>query len=211
MDQQTATALWLCKKCGASERNSRGSCKACASAARLKYRLAHPDRVKESTKKFAKKRVRNNQTYFAARYAERKEQYAQQCKKWRLENPGKHKANTAAWYAKNAADRIAKVTAWAAANPDKRKATRNNRRARKKLVNGSLSKDLVSKLYLLQKGKCPCCAQPLGDDYHLDHKMPLALGGLNVDTNMQLLRAKCNLQKAAKHPIEFMQSRGFLL
>lgn len=103
------------------------------------------------------------------------------------------------------------MTAWAAANPDKRKANRNNRRARKKLVNGSLSKDLVSKLYRLQKGKCPCCAQPLGDDYHLDHKMPLALGGLNVDTNMQLLRAKCNLQKAAKHPIEFMQSRGFLL
>ena len=38
-----------------------------------------------------------------------------------------------------------------------------------------------------------------------------ALGGLNADSNMQLLRAECNLQKSAKHPVDFMQSRGFLL
>jgi len=53
--------------------------------------------------------------------------------------------------------------------------------------------------------------QPLGDDFHMDHIMPIALGGSNTDDNMQLLRKECNLQKQAKHPIDFMQSRGLLL
>jgi 5-methylcytosine-specific restriction endonuclease McrA len=45
----------------------------------------------------------------------------------------------------------------------------------------------------------------------MDHIIPLALGGTNTDDNIQLLRAKCNKQKGAKHPIDFMQQRGFLL
>lgn len=74
-----------------------------------------------------------------------------------------------------------------------------------------MSSGLAIRLYKLQRGKCACCGLPLGDDYHLDHIMPLALGGTNTDDNIQLLRAKCNMQKSAKHPVDFMQQRGFLL
>jgi len=91
------------------------------------------------------------------------------------------------------------------------KIVQQNRRARKKYNGGRLSKGLSNKLYKLQRGKCACCGKSLGDDYHLDHRMPLALGGVNEDLNMQLLRSKCNREKHAKHPIDFMQSRGFLL
>ena len=78
-----------------------------------------------------------------------------------------------------------------------------------------------------QRGGCKTCAKardkaryesnteqskkPLGNDYHLDHINPLALGGSKTDEKIQLLRATCNLQKNAKHPVDFMQSRGFLL
>lgn len=41
--------------------------------------------------------------------------------------------------------------------------------------------------------------------------VPLALGGTNTDGNMQLLRSTCNQKKHAKHPVDFMQQRGFLL
>lgn len=87
----------------------------------------------------------------------------------------------------------------------------HKRRAQALASGGVLSVGLSAKLFKLQKGMCPCCKQPLGDDYHMDHKMPLALGGSNTDNNMQLLRKKCNQQKNAKHPVDFMQSRGFLL
>lgn len=89
--------------------------------------------------------------------------------------------------------------------------TNQNRRAHIITNGGTLSKGLSAKLFKLQKGKCPCCKQPLGDTYHLDHVVPLAKGGNNTDDNIQLLRKTCNLQKSARDPLIFMQSRGFLL
>lgn len=152
-------------------------------------------------------------------------------------NPEKIKAQRAAYRIKNREKRNAETRAWRAANPEKIKAQRisykeanpqyrasyranhleqhriheQNRRARKREVGGELSAGLTKKLFTLQRGKCACCKQPLGKDYHLDHIMPLALGGTNTDDNMQLLRASCNLQKNKKHPIEYMQSKGLLL
>ena len=68
------------------------------------------------------------------------------------------------------------------------------------------------KVKLLRRKLCACgCGQPLGEKYELDHRMPIALGGENTDDNMQLLTRTCNRQKHAKHPVEFMKSRGFLL
>jgi len=100
---------------------------------------------------------------------------------------------------------------WEAANPEARLTINRNRRARKKGNGGKLSPNIKIKLYELQRGRCACCRQPLGADYHLDHIMPLALGGQNVDSNMQLLRAVCNLSKGAKHPVDYMQRKGMLL
>ncbi|MBU9359553.1 HNH endonuclease [Burkholderia multivorans] len=40
---------------------------------------------------------------------------------------------------------------------------------------------------------------------------PLARGGSNDIANIQLLCRTCNLSKHARDPVEFMQSRGFLL
>ena len=102
-------------------------------------------------------------------------------------------------------------TAWCAANPEKVRVKRQNYSARKKAGGGRLSSDLVGRLYKLQRGKCACCGLPLGDDFHLDHIMPLARGGSNTDDNIQLLRSRCNRQKMAKHPVDFMRERGFLI
>jgi 5-methylcytosine-specific restriction endonuclease McrA len=96
-------------------------------------------------------------------------------------------------------------------NPESNRIHTQNRRAKRKAVGGVLSNGLAEKLFKLQCGKCACCGKPLGNNYHLDHRMPLALGGANEDWNIQLLRQQCNNQKKSKHPIEFMQSRGYLL
>ena len=141
---------------------------------------------------------------------------------WRTANPERVRAAKLAWakanpdsyvtYYKNNKDRLKALrAAWRDANRDKTQEYRSNRRARKSALGGVLSRGLSEKLFLLQKGKCPCCGLALGSDYHLDHIVPLALGGTNTDENMQLLRAICNLRKNAKHPVDYMQSRGFLL
>lgn len=79
------------------------------------------------------------------------------------------------------------------ANPEKRKKYNKIRQTR--LKTGTLSKDLVEKLYELQKGVCACCNKPLKDLFEKDHIIPLALGGLNVDENIQLLTPLCNSRK----------------
>lgn len=46
---------------------------------------------------------------------------------------------------------------------------------------------------------------------HVDHVMPLALGGDNTRSNIQILCAPCNLSKNAAHPVDYARSLGKLL
>lgn len=168
-----------------------------------------------------------HKTFNANRYLANQEKLRAASAKWRAENPEKHRASKAKWEAANAErikankakyhatnkEKLKEANAkWHAANPDARRIREQNRRARKRASGGKLSKGLADRLFSLQHGKCACgCGQPLGDDFHLDHIMPLALGGTNTDDNIQLLRSRCNIQKKDKHPVDFMQSKGFLL
>lgn len=160
------------------------------------WRTANPEKVKASR---AREKIANpDGTRIAAakHYAKHPEKVNVANKKWRDANKNKVKLMSAQW---------------AAEHPEARRISGQNRRAKKRANGGVLSKGLATKLFALQKGKCPCCGKPLGGNYHLDHKMPIALGGKNEDWNMQLLRQRCNQQKHVKDPINFMQSRGFLL
>lgn len=92
---------------------------------------------------------------------------------------------------------------------------RRNRKARERAAKGQLSRGIRKALYAAQKGRCPVCKDALvlegARKYHIDHVVPLAAGGTHTDDNVQLLCPDCNVSKGAKDPIEFMQSRGFLL
>lgn len=171
-----------CKKCGSEERYANGNCKPCHRNSVAKWRAAN---IKKDRERKAK------------HYDANAEMILQSHAKYRALNKEKVRECNAKYRA---------------ANPERAIINSHTRRAMKKAVGGKLSLGLAGKLFKLQRGKCACgCARPLGDDYHLDHRMPLALGGTNTDDNMQLLLGTCNLRKHAKHPIDFMQSRGFLL
>lgn len=121
------------------------------------------------------------------------------------------KAKASAYYLKNK-ERISGIAAiYRSSNKGKALARSHNRRARILSVGGKISSGLADKLMKLQHGKCACCGKNLNGKFHLDHIVPIYLGGENKDSNMQLLLPTCNLQKNAKHPVTFMQSKGFLL
>lgn len=118
----------------------------------------------------------------------------------------------AVYRALNAERRRAYSIAWAAANPEKVRVNHINRRALKKNAGGKLSHGIAERLMVLQKGKCPaCCSDLRKTGYHLDHIEALSKGGAHEDSNVQLLCPPCNMSKHTMHPVEFMQSRGFLL
>lgn len=126
-------------------------------------------------------------------------------------NRGKEMAYNAVYRKNHRAELRTRAAAYSIANLDKRLINEKNRNARKKSNGGVLSHGLAAKLFKLQKGKCACCNKPLGPDFHMDHMIPLALGGPNTDDNIQLLRSTCNRQKHASNPVDFMQSRGYLI
>jgi len=196
-------------------------------ATNAQWRKANPERASEIKKQWSEKNIEKVKVSAQRWNAENREyykQYAAEHKERRAARMVDYMDANRDRINKEARDKYNKETSWATLNPERNKANvaaylaknghlrrvyEQNRRFRKN--GGKLSPDIVQRLFSLQKGKCPCCLKPLGDDYHLDHKMPLALGGSNTDDNMQLLRGECNLQKNAKHPIDFMQSKGFLL
>lgn len=205
MSDTNSTAVKFCKKCQCeTERNTYKQCKPCVRARALAWRLENPEKKKAYQEDYNKKHIEKvreyARIYFSIHgksyYQNNKDEMAARRRKYKAENPEKVKQAEEKWRKNNvqlARDR-----------------TRECSHSRRQAV-GKLSYGIKEKLFLLQRGKCACCSLPLGEKYHLDHIMPLALGGSNTDDNIQLLRATCNQQKKAKHPVDFMQSRGFLL
>lgn len=175
------------------------------------YRAANPEKVKAAQLARYRDNPEREKARSAAYKAANREKIQAYAVAFREANPERVLATSARWRDANR-DRVREISAdWRKRNPDAVRVSTQNRRALVQKDGGVLSKGLAKRLFEMQKGKCPCCKQPLGKSYHLDHKMPLALGGTNTDDNMQLLRATCNLNKAAKHPVDFMQSRGYLI
>ena len=186
-------------------------CKACAILASKHWHIANPEKIKESKRK----QYERNPDKYKERTVTYRRNNPDKCKAactaWRLLNLERERIYGAKWYAENKEHANQVAAAWHIANPNAKRIYKQNRKAQKLLSGGKLSHGLAEKLFKLQRGKCPCCGEPLGSNYHLDHIVPLAKGGLNIDSNIQLLRATCNLQKSTKHPVDFMKERGFLL
>ena len=232
---------WSCRKCGSAERYESGDCKVCArarAAARKnadpeKKRLADRARWKKNADLLnANRREQYNKTdAVRMRSLERcRDYYRLNAGKWvaygekRRENAEAYRVEKSFWASKNREklqrlaveyrlknpEKVANSRAkWEAKNPNSKRIRAQNRRA--KMRGGRLSSDLVKALFDKQKGRCPCCRKTLGRTFHLDHIIPLAAGGAHSDSNIQLMRAECNLKKAAKDPVVFMQENGFLL
>lgn len=217
----------FCPKCQSdTNRRKDGRCTPCDKKAKAAFHTANKDRRNaissawrgvnsEKKKSDAAEYYKNNsdarKDYSRAWREANPEASKTALKDYRITNREKRNQASAIWRESNSEKAKQNFASWADANPESSRIRAQNRRARKIANGGVLSNGLASKLFELQKGKCACCGEPLGDNYHLDHIMPLALGGANTDDNIQLLRPKCNLQKNTKHPIDFMQKRGFLL
>ena len=200
-----------CSKCGSGEFYISGHCKMCKKAIAAAYRKNNPEKVKAVVKKCWEENKSRYDEQKRKHYHENSEYRKAKVAEYRAKNPEKVKASKDRCYQNNREKYLKTKAEYYAANLDKFLIYSHNRRLRKTANGGKLSVGLKDKLMKLQKGKCACCGNPLGVDFHIDHIIPLALGGENVDSNTQLLRKKCNLQKGVKHPVDFMQQKGFLI
>jgi len=205
-------AIKFCKKCNAeTERNASGRCKPCRNASRAAWCAANPDKAKASCAAYYNANLEKIKARHADWIAANREKVKASHAAWCAANLEKGRAYSAAYYAANPEKVKANNAAWNAANPEAARAHRATHRARKRDAEGSHTRADIKALFALQKSKCACCWASIKGGYHVDHIMPLALGGSNDRGNLQLLCPTCNLCKGAKHPADYMQQRGHLL
>jgi HNH endonuclease len=82
---------------------------------------------------------------------------------------------------------------------------RNRKRhALKRGARGTHTQADIERLFVKQNGKCVYCQTELRRSgkgkFHVDHRMPLKLGGSNFPRNLRLLCPKCNVRKKGLHP-----------
>ena len=88
-----------------------------------------------------------------------------------------------------------------------------NRRSLKKGAEGTHTSEDVINILEAQEMKCaePTCGVDLSGGYHVDHIMPLVLGGSNWPENLQCLCPTCNLRKGGMHPDDWDRKMGRLV
>lgn len=188
----------LCSGCKTELPADRKShyCKPCVAQKQAEYRERNPEKAKASTAKWKAKNKAHLKAEWAEWYKANKRQKLADGREWRKNNP----------------DRVRELSQIRAKeNPDLMRQYWRNRRARKLNAGGSHTASDILDLLKSQKSTCTVCRKSLQNIYHVDHIQPLAKGGSNDKTNLQILCPPCNLSKNARDPLEFMQSRGFLL
>jgi 5-methylcytosine-specific restriction endonuclease McrA len=179
----------------ASKSGYKPRCKSCLAAEAKDWATRNADRVKRTQDEYRAA----NPEYIKARRAAH---YAA--------NAEREKALSRLWHEANAEKAAAISRDWRRANYGKVLAYARTRRARHRGAEGSHTAEDIAALFAKQRGTCAVCKCKL-TKYHIDHVIPLVLGGSNYITNIQLLCPTCNTSKGAKHPIQFMQERGYLL
>lgn len=166
-----------------AERDTKGGvCQECNRERARKWSASYPD----------KKRERDFKRYWsipeerresARKYAsEHREEARQRANRWRKENPERESANA------------------------------RTKRARKRGARGSHTAGDIARLLKQQRYRCAYCSTSIKKktNRHVDHIMPLKLGGSNDKSNLQMLCPPCNLSKKAAHPLDYARRIGLL-
>lgn len=196
-----------------------------------KWRKANPHKQKEYRKR--QKELGYSKRY----YQLNRKREIERATKWRKENPEKFRAMRRRYYDANkekfrriarenskrdkkkklkrqreirAANREKyreKTRVWRRKYPERARISTINKKARRKAAPGKFTiQDVVLK-FEKQKGQCIYCRIDIKNNYHIDHKKPLARGGTNWPHNIQLLCPTCNMEKHTATHAQFVARR----
>src|SRR6267154_3998741 len=145
-----------CRICGSHERNRFDQCFPCKRLANAKHRAKTRKDAVARTKRWQMEHPEQRKQQAALYRSRHLDQVKASVRKataaWRKKHPDKVKADNAKWYA------------------DHPQAIRVKNSKRYGRTKGTLSKDVIQKLWTLQQGKCIVCRRALSETgYHLDH------------------------------------------
>ncbi len=131
--------------------------------------------------------------------------------RWAKDNPDAVRKIKRRWYLKDPKRRIKVALEWASKHIENRRTNTRNRIARIKSANGTHTVKEVLQMLRAQNWKCAACGISIRKKRHIDHIMPLNLGGSNCISNLQGLCPTCNCSKNAKDPFVWAHELGIKL
>ena len=188
-EEVKATAEFYCKRSRPDGLDSQ--CKSCVKAYSRSYGRDHREQRKEAWSAYYAENSDRLNASTRARYHEIKGDFLPALSTYRMENRAHFRE-------------IEKR--WADANREKIRTKNNAYSERFRSAAGQHSKRDLERILQDQDWKCKYCRKSLLDGKHLDHWMPLSLGGSNDPSNLQYLCVRCSTRKGAKHPVEFERS-----
>ena len=145
-----------------------------------RYRAANPEKVREWTRRRPRASI---------------DKARERTRRWREANTEKVREYGRRWHAANTEKRNEMRRRRYAANPE---VARGSQRRRKPRIGGAKPRRYRFLLYVIQGGICGICLKDMTDfgaGMHVDHIIPLALGGPDIFANWQAAHAFCNLSK----------------
>lgn len=210
------------------------ACKECIREAAKQYRTERPERVRETNRTQRAKnadRLREanrqwrlaNPDKVAASKARARERdplaAAERTRRWREANPERERENTRRWSRENAeykreraraygaqlpeGERARRLREWRRANPEAHRVIAHRRRAAKRSLDfGDVTPEAMAAIFAAFDGQCAYCLNESAT--HVDHYVPLKLGGLHALDNLVPACTRCNTSKGAKAPEEWL-------
>lgn len=175
-----------------------------------KWGIANPEKKRQSSRSYTKRNrervLAKNRAYHAAN----KEREAEYARAYYAENKEHILKRSHAYYTSNKEQYAEYQRVSLATNPERHRLHVRIRRARRLKAEGSHTAEDIQRQYQAQKGKCYYCQCKVGDNYHVDHVIPLARGGSNSPENLVISCPNCNQSKGAKLPSEWAQGGRLL-
>lgn len=131
---------------------------------------------------------------------EQKLRAVERAKAWKMANPEKAKASRD----RRLPQRVKYNREWIQARPETRRAKWHKEEAKRKARPGLFTAADVRELLKYQGGLCAYCHCHVGEDYHVDHKIPVSRGGPNWPSNLAIACKNCNLRKGKRTVEEFL-------
>lgn len=126
---------------------------------------------------------------------------------WRQRNREADLDAKRAYYAENKQEHYERVMRWRDRNPSVWRAISiTHERKRRNATRNGVGVRVMSKWIRAQPKSCFYCQSECGNDFHVDHFVPLSKGGAHVLTNFRIACPACNLSKGARDPMEFVDS-----
>ena len=207
----------------------RNECKPCRSESKKEYYRNNKRRIIEKTRKYARANPEKISAKSKEYYQKNREKILASVRKYRIENIDrireykdknrvrinararqyywdhheKIKVRMRQYHKDNAERKRQNYKEWAQNNKGRIRANVARRRALKVNAKGTYTHDDIVLIYNCQKGRCWWCQGKLGDEYHIDHRIPLSKGGSNDPSNLVVSCPTCNLSKSNKMPWEW--------